>query len=256
MGTSNPIISSPTGAQWAENIVPTSTQSNWTSISYGKGKYVALDSAGEIALSSGSDCSANVPSAPLQVSGNVHGGEVWTYMHPSAQSGGAPVEGYRVAITDGITTTYCRAAVFYQPNCIVRGLQNHKIYWVTAQAYNRFGYSAPTDPEFVIPVPTWTLQVAAPPSSADQEAPSDSPSTSSVDLQLTGVIANSSGFYPVTTVAVHFGSTLKTCRPNPFGECVITVSDPPTGTVPTYATYTGYGRSYRSPTIDLKIPSA
>jgi len=255
-GTSDPIISSPTGAQWTENSVATPAQSNWTSISYGRGKYVALDAAGDIAVAPGSDCAETVPSAPLQVSGNVHGGEVWTYMHPSSKSGGAPVEGYRVTITDGVTTTYCHAAVYYQPNCIIKGLHNHKIYWVTAQAYNRFGYSAPTDPEFVIPVATWSLQVAAPPSSTAQAVPSDSPSASSVDLQLTGVIANSSGFYPVTTVVVHFGSTVETCRPNPFGECLITVTDPPSGAVPTYATYTGYGRSYRSPTIDLKIPSA
>jgi hypothetical protein len=254
-GTSDPIISSPTGAQWTESSIPTPTQSNWTSISYGAGRYVALDAAGDIALSQVSDCAATVPSAPLQVSGNVHDGEVWTYMHPSSSSGGAPVEGYRVAITDGATTTYCHAAVYFQPNCIIKGLKNHKIYWVTAQAYNRFGYSAPTDPEFVIPVATWSLQVAAPPSSTEA-VPFASPSASSLDLQLTGVIANSGGFYPVTTVVVHFGSTVETCRPNPFGECLITVTDPPIGAVPTYATYTGYGRSYRSPTIDLTIPSA
>jgi hypothetical protein len=86
--------------------------------------------------------------------------------------------------------------------------------------------------------------------------PSYSPSSSSVDLQLTGVIANAGGFYPVTTVVVHFGSTVENCRPSPFGECLITVNDPPIGAVPTYATYTGYGRSYRSPTIDLTIPSS
>jgi hypothetical protein len=166
------------------------------------------------------------------------------------------VEGYRVAITDGVTTTYCHAALYFQPNCIIKGLQNHKIYWVTAQAYNRFGYSAPTDPEFVIPVAAWSLQVAAPPAATAESAPSNTSSTSSVGLQLTGVIANSEGFYPVTTVSVHFGSTLETCRPNPFGECLITVSDPPTGAVPTYATYTGYGRSYRSPTQDIVITSA
>jgi len=255
-GTSNPLISSSTGAEWTDNTVPTPTQSTWTTIAYGAGHYVAVDAAGDIATSPGSDCAATVPSAPLQVSGNVHDGEVWTYMHPSSDSGGAPVEGYRVTITDGVTTTYCHAAVYFQPNCIITGLHNHKIYWVTAQAYNRFGYSAPTDPEFVIPVATWSLQVAAPSSSSDQSVPSYSPSSSSVDLQLTGVIANAGGFYPVTTVVVHFGSTVENCRPSPFGECLITVNDPPIGAVPTYATYTGYGRSYRSPTIDLTIPSS
>jgi hypothetical protein len=166
------------------------------------------------------------------------------------------VEGYRVAITDGVTTTYCHAAVSYQPNCIIKGLQNHKVYWVTAQAYSRFGYSAPTDPEFATPVAAQSLQVAAPRDATTESGPSDASSTSSVELQLTGVIANSEGFYPVTTVSVHFGSTLKTCRPNPFGQCLITVSDPPTGAIPTYASYTGYGRSYRSPTQDIVIASA
>jgi hypothetical protein len=177
-------------------------------------------------------------------------------MHPSSSAGGARVEGYRVAITDGVTTTYCHAAVYYQPTCIIKGLQNHRIYWVTAQAYNRFGYSAPTDPEFVTPVAAQSLQVAAPRVATTESAPSDASSASSVELQLTGVIANSEGFYPVTTVSVHFGSTLKTCRPNPFGQCLITVSNPPTGAIPTYASYTGYGRSYRSPTQDIVIASA
>jgi hypothetical protein len=255
LGSSDPIISSSTGALWTSSDIPTATASNWTSISYGAGKYVAIDAAGDIALSRGADCSATIPSVPLQVSGNVHNGEVWTYMHPSSSAGAAPVEGYRVAITDGVTTTYCHAAVYYQPNCIIKGLQNHTIYWVTAQAYNRFGFSAPTDPEFVTPVAAWNLHVAAPRVAATESAPSDTSSTSAVELQLTGVIANSEGFYPVTTVSVHFGSTLRTCRPNPFGECLITVSNPPTGAIPTYASYTGYGRSYRSPTQVIDITS-
>jgi hypothetical protein len=255
-GTSDPIISSPTGALWSESNIPTPTMSNWSAISYGAGKYVAIDAAGDMAVSKSADCAATVPSAPLQVSGNVHNGEVWTYMHPSSSAGGAPVEGYRVAISDGVTTTYCHAAVYYQPNCIIKGLQNHRTYWVTAQAYNRFGYSAPTDPEFVTPVAAWSLQVAARPAVTAESIPSDAPSTSSVELQLTGVIANSLGFYPVTTVSVHFGSILETCHPDPFGECLIAVSNPPTGAVPTYATYTGYGRSYRSPTQDIVVASA
>jgi hypothetical protein len=255
-GASDPIISSPNGVLWSESNVPASIASNWTSISYGAGKYVAIDASGDMAQSKSADCAATVPSAPLQVSGNVHNGEVWTYMHPSSSAGGAQVEGYRVTITDGVTTTYCRAAVYYQPNCIIKGLQDHKVYWVTAQAYNRFGYSAPTDPEFVIPVAAWNLQVAAPHGATSDPVPSDTPSTSSAELQLTGIIANSQGFYPVTTVSVHFGSTVETCKPNPFGECLITVSDPPTGAVPTYATYTGYGRSYRSPTQDIVVASA
>ena len=253
-GPSDPLISSPTGTEWTSATIPTPTPSSWTSISYGAGQYVAVDAAGDIATSRGQDCAATVPTAPLQVSGNVHNGEVWTYMHPSSHAGGAPVEGYRVTITDGVTTTTCHAAVYYQPNCIIKGLHNHTIYWVTAQAYNRFGYSAPTDPEFVIPVASRSLQVAASISSSSQAVPSYSPSSSSVDLQLTGVLANAEGFYPVTTVVIHLGATVESCRPNPFGECLITVSNPPAGAVPTYATYSGYGHSYRSATMDLTIP--
>lgn len=254
-GTSDPILSSTTGSEWSATTVPTPTTSNWIALSYGAGKYVGLDAAGDLAVASGADCAASVPSAPLQVSGNVANGEVWTYMHPSLHAGGAPVEGYRVAITDGVTTTYCHAALYFQPNCIIKGLRNHQVYWVTTQAYNRFGYSAPTDPEFVIPVATWNLAVAGPPETTGS-LPSDSTGATSVDLQLTGIIAKAGGFYPVTTVSVHLGSTIETCHPSPFGECILAVTDPPRGAVPTYVTYTGWGHSYRSPTRDLIIPSA
>jgi hypothetical protein len=174
-------------------------------------------------------------------------------MHPSSSAGGAPVEGYRVAVTDGDTTTYCHAAVYYQPNCVIKGLQNHRAYWVTAQAYNRFGFSAPTDPEFVTPVATWSLAVTAPSRTDEVASDSSSTGTTSLDLQLTGILANSLGFYPVTTVSIHFGSRLETCHPNPFGECLVTVTNPQTGAVPTYATYIGYGRSYRSPTTNVVV---
>jgi len=254
-GTTDPILSSTTGSEWSATEVNTPAASNWIGLSYGAGKYVALDEAGDIAVSTAADCSELVPSAPLQVSGNVGNGEVWTYMHPSLHAGGAPVEGYRVDITDGVTTTYCRAAVYFQPNCIIKGLRNHRVYWVSTQAYNRFGYSAPTDPEFVVPVANWSLAVAGPPETTGS-LPSDSTGATSVDLQLTGIIAKAGGFYPVTTVSVHLGSTIQTCRPSPFGECIIGVTDPPSGAVPTYVTYTGWGRSYRSPTRDLVIPSA
>jgi hypothetical protein len=248
-------LSSTTGSEWSATTVATPAVSNWIAFSYGAGKYVGLDAAGDIAVSNGADCAEAVPSAPLQVSGNVRNGEVWTYMHPSLDTGGAPVEGYRVAITDGATTTYCHAAVYYQPNCIIKGLRNHRVYWVTTQAYNRFGYSAPSDPEFVIPVANWGLAVAGPPETTGS-LPSDSTGTTSVDLQLTGIIATATGFYPTATVTVHLGPTIVTCRPSPFGECILAVNDPPRGAVPTYVTYTGWGRSYRSPTRDLIIPSA
>jgi hypothetical protein len=257
MGTSNPIITSSTGETWTSNDVATPALPTWTALAYGAGKYLALDAAGDIALSSGTDCTEAVPSAPLQVSGNVHNGEVWTYMHPSSSAGGAPVEGYRVAVSDGVTTTYCRAAVYYQPNCIIKGLQNHRAYWVTAQAYNRFGYSAPTDPEFVTPVAAWSLAVTAPSRTVEAASqPSDASGATSLDLQLTGIIANAQGFYPVTTVSIHFGSRVETCHPNPFGECLVTVIDPQTGAIPTFATYTGYGRTYRSPTSVVVVRSS
>jgi hypothetical protein len=252
---SNAIISSPTGGAWTSIDVATPAPSTWTALAYGAGKYLALDAAGDMALSKGTNCAAAVPSAPLQVSGNVHNGEVWTYMHPSTDAGGAPVEGYRVAVSDGATTSYCRAAIYYEPNCIIKGLQNHQVYWVTAQAYNRFGYSAPSDPEFVIPVAAWSLAVTTPSRTINAASEPSDATSASVALELTGVIANSEGFYPVTTVSIHFGSTLETCHPSPFGECLVTVADPPTGAVPTYATYTGYGRSYRSPTKNVVVTS-
>jgi hypothetical protein len=246
-GTTGGIVTSSTGATWAPTPVASTTASSWTSVSYGAGRYVAVDSAGDVALSGGSaDCAASVPSAPLQVSGNIHNGEVWTYMHPSASAGGAAVQGYRVTITDGTTTSSCHAAVYYQPNCVIKGLRNNKVYWVTTQAYNRFGYSAPSDPEYVIPVASWSLDVA----------PSVSAGIASPAVQVTGVLANSLGFYPVTTVSVHVGATLATCRPNPFGECVISLTNAPTGAAAVFATYSGYGRSYRSPTREMTIASS
>ena len=245
--STDPVLSSSSGMTWTPAVVATATVSSWTSVGYGAGRYVAVDAAGDIAWSpTDAKCAQTVPSAPQQVSGNVHSGEVWTYMHPPASSGAAPVEGYRVAITDGVTTKYCGAPVYYEPNCIIRGLSNHKVYWVTAQAFNRFGYSAPSDAEFVIPVPVWNLDTASAPVIA---------SGTPAELQLTGVIANAAGFYPVTTVWVHFGAHVITCRPSPFGECIFKVAHPPTGVVPIYATYTGYGRSYRSPTHVVKFAS-
>jgi hypothetical protein len=246
-GTANGISSSSTGATWTTTPVTTTAASNWTSVSYGSGRYVAVDSAGDVALSrSNADCAGSVPTPPQQVSGNVHNGEVWTYMHPSASSGGAAVEGYRVAITDGTTTTSCHAAVYYQPNCIIKGLRDNKVYWVTTQAYNRYGYSAPSDPEYVIPMASWTLNVA----------PSVSAGIPSPAVQVTGVLANSLGFYPVTTVSVHVGPTVATCHPNPFGECVISLAHAPAGAAAVFATYTGYGRTYRSPTSEISIASS
>ena len=52
-------------------------------------------------------------------------------------------------------------------------------------------------------------------------------------------------------MTVHFGSQIATCRPNPFGECLVEIARSTTGTHAIYATYTGYGRYYHSaPTFD------
>ncbi|HEY1824387.1 MAG TPA: fibronectin type III domain-containing protein [Acidimicrobiales bacterium] len=240
------IITSPTGQTWTPTGAG-AADSAWTSIAYGAGQFMAVDTAGDIASLPASRCAQNAPSPPIQISGSVHSGQVSTYMHPPPRPGGAPVEGYRVAITDGAITRYCHAPVNYQPHCVTRGLTDHQVYWVTAQAYNRYGYSAPSDPEFVVPVADPSLAVAAHPDTTDA-VPSD--------LELTGIAANSSGFYPVTKVLVHVGTSVVTCSPSPFGECLIRVADPPAGTVPVYSSYVGwFGRVYRSPTYHFSIPA-
>jgi hypothetical protein len=245
-GTANNFISSHLGATWSVSVAPTSAASDWTSVAYGAFRFVAVDSAGNIAsLHVAANCSATPPSAPQQVSGNIHNGAVWTYQHPPVSSGGAPVDGYRVTITDGVRTWQCHAPVYYQPNCIVRGLQNHQVYQVTAQAHNRFGYSVPSDPQLVIPVASRSL-------SAIVATPVVSKSTP-VAVQVTGILANSEGIYPDIDVTVHFGARLFYCQPSPFGECLITVPSPSVGSTSIYATYTGYGRSYRSPTSHLTV---
>ena len=245
-GTINNFLSSSTGATWTGTAVPIDATSEWTAVAYGAHRFVAVDSAGNIARSGvAPDCAAAIPTTPLQVSGNIHNGEVWTYMHPSSSSGGAPVNGYRVTISDGSVTKQCSAAVYYQPNCIIRGLKDHGVYWVTAQAHNRFGYSVMTDPEFAIPVTSWSF-------SAVTTSPVVSRSTPVV-VQVTGVLANSQGIYPTSAITVHFGTRLSYCHPNPFGECLITIPNPPLGRASIFATYTGYGRSYRSPTSLVTI---
>jgi hypothetical protein len=247
-GSANNFFSSTSGSTWSASAVPTDTSSEWTGIAYGAHRFVAVDSVGDIAWSSYSaDCAAVVPSTPQQVSGNVHNGEVWTYMHPSAYAGGARVNSYRVTISDGSVTKQCTAAVYFQPNCIIRGLTNREVYTVTTQAHNRFGDSVMTDPEFVIPVASWSFSAVTTAPVIAQSSP--------VVIQVTGVIANSQGIYPITVITVHFGARLLYCHPNPFGECLITVANPAVGATSIYATYTGYGRSYTSPTSHVTIQS-
>lgn len=245
-GSTNNFFASTSGSTWSASAVPTDATSEWTGVAYGAHRFVAVDSAGDIAWSSyPADCAAAVPSTPQQVSGNMHSGEAWTYMHPSVHAGGARVNSYRVTISNGTVTKQCTAPVYFQPNCIIRGLTNREVYTVTTQAHNRFGYSATTDPEFVIPVASWSFRAVTTAPVIAQSTP--------VVIQVTGVIANSQGIYPVTTITVHFGARLAYCHPNPFGECLITIANPAVGATSIYATYTGYGRSYVSPTSHVTI---
>jgi hypothetical protein len=168
-------------------------------------------------------------------------------MHPPSSAGGAPVNSYRVNITKGTFTRHCAAPVYFEPNCIIAGLANHQVYWVTAQAHNRFGYSVATDPEFVIPTAT-----------ADFAAVASAPVVARADpvvIQVTGVRANDEGIYPVTTITVHVGPATLQCHPNPFGECLVTVANAPLGSDAIYATYSGFGRSYQSPMSHVRVQS-
>jgi hypothetical protein len=79
---------SSTGVAWSSAATPMSTASAWTAVAYGDHRFVAVDSTGDIAWSnSNPDCAAVIPTAPLQVSGNIRSGEVWTYMHPPSNPG-------------------------------------------------------------------------------------------------------------------------------------------------------------------------
>jgi hypothetical protein len=241
-------FSSTSGTAWTSSAVPTDSSSDWTAISYGARRFVAVDSSGAIAWSTTTaNCSAVLPASPQQVSGNIVNGRVWTYMHPPASPGSASVDSYRVNISDGSLTKHCSAPVYFEPNCIVTGLKDNQVYWLTAQSHNRFGYSVPTDPEFVIPVTSANLSAVA----SHPVIALDTP----LVVQVTGVRANGQGIYPDTIVTVHVGTTLATCRPNPFGQCLITISHPTPGRSSIYATYTGYGVSFRSPASYVTVQS-
>ena len=247
-GSTNNFLSSTSGVTWSARAVPTDTASDWTAVAYGAHRFVAVDSAGNIAWSNtAADCAAAIPTSPQQVSGNIHSGEVWTYMHPPVTVGGAPVNNYRVTVSNGTLTRQCSAPVYYQPNCIIRGLVNHEVYWITAQSHNRFGYSVATDPEFAIPVTSWNFSAVTAQPVIAQSAP--------VVVQVTGVLANSVGIYPTSVITVHFGATVAYCHANPFGECLVTIPHPTLGPTSIYATYTGYGRSYRSTPSHVTIVS-
>ena len=242
------LISSTSGTAWTTTAVPIDATSNWTAVGYGVHRFVAVDASGNVAWTrTTADCSAITPLSPQQVSGNIHSGKVWTYMHPPSSAGNAPVNSYRVNISIGTFTRHCVAPVYYEPNCIIAGLQNHRVYTLTAQAHNRFGYSVPTDPEFVIPVASLSLSAVPSVPVVSQGGP--------LVVQVTGVRANSLGFYPITTISVHVGATIAYCHPSPFGQCLVTISHPPFGSDSIYATYTGYGTSYQSPTSHVTVHS-
>ena len=106
----------------------------------------------------------------------------------------------------------------------------------------------PTDPEWVIPVPTWSLQAVT--------LTSTVPSSKPVTIQVTGVIANSAGIYPQNPLTIHFGARTFYCVPSPFGECLISVAHPQLGHVAISASYTGYGVYYHSPTSHVTVVAA
>jgi hypothetical protein len=239
----NNFLSSPMGSTWTSVPVPADESSTWTSMAYGAGNFVAVDNSGSIAsLAASGNCAQITPTSPQQVSGNIHNQEVWTYMHPPTSQGSSPVLRYLVTISNGTTTKTCNAVVYFEPNCIIKGLQNRAVYHVTAQALNKYGYSVPTDPLFVIPVSSAALSAWA--------APSETAS-SPITVELTGVIANSLGIYPVAVVTVHVGTKIVTCIPSPFGQCLLNVANPGTKTVAISASYTGYGHTYHSKTITV-----
>jgi hypothetical protein len=239
-------ISSTSGTTWTSTPAPIDATSTWSAVAYGAHRFVAVDALGNIAWSqTTADCAAIIPKSPQQISGNIHSGKVWTYMHPPASAGGAPVNSYRVNISDGTNTKQCSAPVYFEPNCIIAGLANHHVYWLTAQAHNRFGFSVPSDPEFVIPTASSSLDAVASAPDVTQGDP--------VVVQVTGVRANAEGIYPITTITVHLGAMIVYCHPNPFGECLLTISHPPVGFDPITASYSGFGSSYQSPTSHVRV---
>ena len=240
-GASNVILSAALRGSWVPTPVPVDTSADWTSVTFGANRFVAVDSSGAIASRHVAGyCGPSVPTPPRDVSGNIESGQVWTYQHPSTLAGGAPVTGYVVTISQGTRHWSCFAPVYYQPNCIIKGLKNRELYVVTTQARNRFGYSAPTDPQWVIPVAHWSLQVAT---ATPIEAVGHP-----FQVQLTGVIANSEGIYPESPITVHVGPKVFTCVASPFGECLFNVGGLAPGRYAMWASYVGYGVYYRSPT--------
>ncbi|MBW4030904.1 MAG: fibronectin type III domain-containing protein [Acidobacteria bacterium] len=246
--TGRPIyLTSPTGATWASAPLLVDPLAHWTAITFGSSGFVAVDAAGRIAsLRASANCARVTPTPPKDVSGNVpSAGGVWTYMHPPISAGGATIDGYLVTITDGVTTRTCRAVVDYQPHCLITGLHDHRVYEVTTQAHNRLGYSVASDPQWVIPVPSWNFVAVAP-------TPVVTVGTRAL-VEVTGVRANAQGIYPESQMTIHVGAQLLHCQPSWFGECLVRVKTTRPGRHAIYATYTGYGNYFRTPTSYLTV---
>lgn len=247
--TSSPerYFTSSTGATWDSAPLQIDPLATWTAVAYGASHFVAVDASGRIAtVGASGQCSDLTPLPPRDVSGNIpSAGSVWTYMHPPTSAGSAPIDGYAVSVSDGTTTRTCHAAVYYQPNCLVAGLRDRQIYYVTARAHNRYGYSVPSDPQWVIPVASWDFVAVTPQPVASARTP--------VLVEVTGVRANREGIYPESWLTIHFGERLFSCQPSWFGECYIRVGAARPGRTAIYATYVGYGRAYRTPTSYVTV---
>ena len=74
-GSGENFMSSTSGTAWTTTAAPIDPTSTWAAVGYGRTRFVAVDTVGDIAWSrTTADCSATVPSPPQQVSGSVHSG--------------------------------------------------------------------------------------------------------------------------------------------------------------------------------------
>lgn len=239
--TSGPsVLRSQLGERWAVSPIHLALTGHWVDVAALSQSVVLLSSSGEIATwRIPGYCGPSLPSPPRDVSGNLESGQVWTYQHPSLQPGGAPVDRYLVTVTSAGHSLSCPAAVNYEPHCLIQGLTNGRLYTLTTRAHNRFGYSAPSDPEWIVPVAHWSLWAWSPVSTVATGHP--------LTVYVTGIIANAEGIYPQSQVIVHVGSTALGCVPSPFGECRWEITAPAPGRLSLWASYSGYGVTYQSP---------
>ncbi len=240
------VVRSGVGDSWSATPLRSSEVSSWTDVA-GLGRVVTLLGArGALATwTIPGYCGPSLPSPPRDVSGNTESGQVWTYQHPSSDGGGAGVDRYVVTLRGPGGSHSCIAAPSYEPHCLIQGLANNHPYTLTTVAHNRFGNSAPSDPEWVVPVAHWTLATWSP----TPRVKSGSPFV----VYVTGILANSEGIYPAAPVSVHVGSTTLSCVPSPFGECRFSLLAPAPGRLELWSSYTGYGVFYRSATTTVSV---